>query len=106
MIKLFGSTSPLRRIQVDVEPRVSLCRNVPFVGEHKRIGTSRGYRNLWRRYLKPLCNIMLREFRTVDGVRILDSIAKERRSTSYRPRRRPTSKHSFRESFDSPNAKV
>jgi integrase len=57
-------------------------RYLPFVKEHKRISTFRGYRNMWRRYLKPRCDIMLREFRTVDGERILDSIAKEHRLTS------------------------
>ena len=57
-------------------------RYLPFVEEHKRISTFRGYRNMWRRYLKPRCDIMLREFRTVDGERILDSIAKEHKLTS------------------------
>jgi len=57
-------------------------RYLPFVEEYKRISTFRGYRNMWRRYLKPRCDIMLREFRTVDGERILDSIAKEHRLTS------------------------
>jgi integrase len=57
-------------------------RYLPFVEEHKRISTFRGYLNMWRRYLKPRCDITLREFRTVDGERILDSIAKEHRLTS------------------------
>jgi len=57
-------------------------RYLPFVEEHKRISTFRGYRNMWRRYLKPRCDIMLREFRTVDGERILDSVAKEHNLTS------------------------
>jgi integrase len=57
-------------------------RYLPFVEGHKRISTFRGYRNMWRRYLKPRCDITLREFRTVDGERILDSIAKEHRLTS------------------------
>jgi integrase len=57
-------------------------RYLPFVEEHKRISTFRGYRNMWRRYLKPRCDIMLREFRTVDGERILQSIAEEYKLTS------------------------
>ncbi len=57
-------------------------RYLPFVEAHKRIITFRGYRNVWRRYLKPRCDIMLRKFRTVDGERILDSIAKEHKLTS------------------------
>jgi integrase len=57
-------------------------RYLPFVEVHKRISTFRGYRNMWRRYLKPRCDIMLREFRTVDGGGILDSIAKEHELTS------------------------
>ena len=57
-------------------------RYLPFVQEHKRISTFRGYRNMWRRYLNARCGIMLREFRTVDGERILESIAKEHKLTS------------------------
>jgi integrase len=57
-------------------------RYLPFVEEHKRISTFRGYRNMWRRYLKSRCDIMLREFRTVDGERILDSIVKDHNLTS------------------------
>jgi hypothetical protein len=37
---------------------------------------------MWRRYLKPRSDIMLREFTTVDGERILESIAKENKLTS------------------------
>lgn len=57
-------------------------RYLPFVEEHKRISTFRGYRNMWRRYLRPRCDIMLREFRTVDVERILNSVAKEHKLTS------------------------
>jgi integrase len=57
-------------------------RYLPFVEEHKRISTFRGYRNMWRRYLKPRCNIILRDFRTVDGERVLESVAKEHKLTS------------------------
>ena len=37
---------------------------------------------MWKRYLKPRGEIMLREFRTVDGERILESIAAEHELTS------------------------
>jgi integrase len=57
-------------------------RYLPFVEEHKRISTFHGYRNMWRRYLKSRSDIMLREFRTVDGEHILESIAKEHKLTS------------------------
>jgi integrase len=57
-------------------------RYLPFVEEHKRISTFHGYRNMWRRYLKPRCDIRLRDFRTVDGERILESIAQEHKLTS------------------------
>jgi len=56
-------------------------RYLPFVEMHKRISTFRGYRNMWRRYLKPRVEITLREFRTVDGERLLQSIAKEHKLT-------------------------
>jgi tetratricopeptide (TPR) repeat protein len=42
--------------------------------EHKRISTFHGYRNMWRGYLKPHGEIALRDFRTVDGERILETI--------------------------------
>jgi hypothetical protein len=61
--------------------RFTKDRYLPFIEEHKRISTFRGYRNMWRRYLEPRCDIRLREFRTVDGERILDSIAKEHKLT-------------------------
>jgi integrase len=57
-------------------------RYLPFTETHKRISTFRGYRNMWKRYLKPHGQIMLRDFRTVDGERILGSIAKEHNLTS------------------------
>jgi len=37
---------------------------------------------MWRRYLKPRGEVMLRDFRTVDGERILESIAAEHKLTS------------------------
>ena len=57
-------------------------RYLPFVEEHKRISTFRGYRNMWKRYLKRRCDMMLREFRTADGERILESIPQEHTLTS------------------------
>ena len=57
-------------------------RYLPFVETHKRISTVSGYRNMWKRYLKPRGDIILRDFRTIDGERILESIAKEHDLTS------------------------
>jgi integrase len=57
-------------------------RYLPFVQKHKRISTYHGYRNMWKRYLKPRGEIMLREFRTVDGERMLESVAMEYKLTS------------------------
>jgi integrase len=57
-------------------------RYLPFVETHKRISTVCGYRNMWKRYLKPRGDIILRDFRTIDGERILESIAKEHDLTS------------------------
>jgi hypothetical protein len=78
-------------------------RYLPFVETHKRISTFHGYRNMWKRYLEPRGEIMLRDFKTVDGERILESIAKEHSLTSTPW---PMSKHSFRESFDMRSARV
>jgi hypothetical protein len=52
-------------------------RYLPFVELHKRVSTFHGYRNMWRRYLKRRGEILLRDFRTVDGERMLESIAAE-----------------------------
>jgi hypothetical protein len=57
-------------------------RYLPFVQEHKRISTFRGYRKMWKRYLEPRCQIMRRDFRTVDGEKLLEAIAKEHELTS------------------------
>ena len=57
-------------------------RYLPFVQERKRISTFHGYRNMWKLYLKPHGEISLRDFRTPDGERILESIAKESKLTS------------------------
>ncbi len=51
-------------------------RYLPFVKERKRISTFHGYRNMWKLYLKPHGEITLRDFRTVDGERMLETIAK------------------------------
>ncbi len=50
---------------------------LPFVETHKRISTFRGYRSLWRCYLKALAEKPLRDFRTVDGERMLLEIARK-----------------------------
>ncbi len=55
---------------------------LPFVETHKRISTFRGYRNLWKCYLKTLAEKPLRDFRTVDGERMLLEIARENTLTS------------------------
>jgi hypothetical protein len=37
---------------------------------------------MWKRYLKPFGEAVLRDFRTTDGERMLESIAKEHKLTS------------------------
>ena len=49
---------------------------LPFVEAHKRLSTFHGYRNMWKTYLKQYGGISLRDFRTVDGERILEAIAR------------------------------
>ena len=49
---------------------------LPFVELHKRVSTHHGYRNLWKCYLKSQSDIALRDFRTVDGERILREITR------------------------------
>jgi integrase/recombinase XerD len=55
---------------------------LPFVEAHKRISTFRGYRSLWKCYLKPLAEKPLRDFRTMDGECMLLEIARKNELTS------------------------
>src|SRR5271169_4489294 len=55
---------------------------LPFIQTHKRISTFHGYRNMWKGYLKLHGDISLRDFTTMDGERILGSIAKTNDLTS------------------------
>lgn len=48
---------------------------LPSVEQQKRVSTYRGYRDIWRRHLKAHGTIPLRDFRTLDGERILAGIA-------------------------------
>jgi len=50
---------------------------LPFVMGHKRPSTYRGYLNMWKAYLKPRCEIPLRDFRTFEGERILEAIVRD-----------------------------
>ena len=50
---------------------------LPFVMANKRPSTYRGYLNMWKRYLKTRSSIAMRDFRTVDGERILIDIVNE-----------------------------
>ncbi|HXY49075.1 MAG TPA: tyrosine-type recombinase/integrase [Terriglobales bacterium] len=57
-------------------------RYLPFVETHKRISTYHGYRNTWKRYLQQYGGIALRDFRTADVERILESILRANDLTS------------------------
>ncbi len=48
---------------------------LPFVESHKKISTYDGYRKMWTCYLKPQSKGALRDFRTADIERILETIA-------------------------------
>jgi len=48
---------------------------LPYVDQEKRPSTAKGYRQLWRRYIRPLAlNVRVRDFRTFDGNRLLRAI--------------------------------
>ena len=49
----------------------------PYAEQQKRRSTYRGYRNLWKRYIKPNGDRALREYRTVDCEQMLLSIARQ-----------------------------
>ena len=49
---------------------------LPFVEREKRPSTAKGYRDIWNNHLNPRCGTMqLRDFRTVDGERLMRSLA-------------------------------
>lgn len=51
---------------------------LPYVRDHKRPSTYRGYANMWRDHLRVRCgDWWLRDARTVDIQRLLDQIARE-----------------------------
>lgn len=50
-------------------------RYLAAVEQQKRVSTYHGYRNMWKRYLKPHGAIALRDFRTADGERVLGEVA-------------------------------
>jgi hypothetical protein len=51
---------------------------LPYTSSQKRPSTCRGYRNMWKRYLKKRCGkIRLRDFRMLDGERQLAEIARQ-----------------------------
>jgi integrase len=51
---------------------------LPYVREHKRPSTYRGYANMWRDHLQVRCgDWWLRDARTIDIQRLLDQIARE-----------------------------
>lgn len=54
---------------------------LPFVESQKRPSTHDGYLNLWNSYLRPRGGIVLRDLRTAEGERILQTIAQERSLT-------------------------
>ncbi len=79
--------SPLNNGKTTPHSIMSLRRfveghDLPFIELHKRISTYHGYRNLWKRYLEPLGDIALRDFKTPHGERILSDIAKSHDLTS------------------------
>jgi hypothetical protein len=51
------------------------CWYLPYVQQQKRLSTYCGYRNMWERYLKVRAEIRLRDFRTLEGERMLCEIA-------------------------------
>jgi len=67
--------------------------HLPRIKEHRRASTLKGYRDVWRLHLKGRIGAkMLREFRTVDGERLLADIARQ----DLEPRtKKPLSKNSL-----------
>ncbi len=57
-------------------------RYLPYVEKQKRSSTFHGYRNVWKGYLQPHGAIALRDFKTADVERVLETIADENDLTS------------------------
>src|SRR6266702_4263427 len=74
--------APLNRGVVTVQSTMRIAdfvekEHLPKIEERRRASTLKGYRDVWRLHLKGrIGNMTLREFRTVDGERILADIAR------------------------------
>lgn len=70
-----GRLSPAGTVSVDRFVEESY---LPYVSRERRSSTARGYRQIWKRYLKPRCgHLRLREFRTADGERLMSEVARQ-----------------------------
>ena len=72
---------PLNDGVVAAESTMSLNRFIesayfPYAAQQKRRSTYRGYRNIWKRYIKPNGDRALREYRTFECEQMLLSIAR------------------------------
>jgi integrase len=72
---------PLNDGVVTAESTMSLNRFIesayfPYAEQQKRRSTYRGYRNIWKRYIKPTGDRALREYRTFECEQMLLSIAR------------------------------
>jgi integrase len=74
--------APLNRGVVTVQSTMRIAdfiekEHLPKIEERRRASTLKGYKDVWRLHLKGrIGNMTLREFRTVDGERILADIAR------------------------------
>jgi integrase len=49
---------------------------LPFAEQHRKSSTFHGYRNLWKRYIRPDGEVMLRDFKTSNGGNLLTAISR------------------------------
>jgi integrase len=74
--------APLNRGVVTVQSTMRIAdfiekEHLPKIEQRRRASTLKGYKDVWRLHLKGrIANMTLREFRTVDGERILADIAR------------------------------
>jgi len=90
--------APINRGLVTVQSTMQIVdfvekEHLPKIEEHRRASTLKGYKDVWRLHLKGrIAARTLREFRTVDGERILADIAR----LDLEPRtKKPLSKNSL-----------
>jgi hypothetical protein len=69
-----GATSPESTMSLNQFIEIAY---LPYVSDQKRRSTYSGYKNIWLRYIQPNGSIALRDVRTLEAERMLNTIARQ-----------------------------